>query len=97
MGSKLSPLAQADLDETWCYLALESGNEATADRWSDLLVDKARMVGVNPGLGRARSCLAEGLRSVSFRNYLIVYVKRKSLVEVVCVLHGSRDLSEMSW
>jgi toxin ParE1/3/4 len=92
MRSKLSPLAQADLDEIWCYLAQESGNEATADRWIERLVEKVRLVGANPGIGRARPDLADGCQSVSFRNYLIVYVKRKSMVEIIRVLHGSRDI-----
>jgi len=52
MRSKLSALAQADLDEIWSYLAWESGSEADEDRWVDLLVDEARRVGRSPGIGR---------------------------------------------
>jgi len=39
--------------------------------------------------------LADGYRIVSFRGYMIVYVKRKSVVEIVRVLHGSRDISKI--
>lgn len=45
-----------------------------------------------PGIGRRRDDLAPGLRSISYANYLIFYRPIDDGIEIVRVLHGSRDL-----
>ena len=46
----------------------------------------------NPRIGRSREELAPELRSFSFLNYVIFYRPIDAGVEIVRVLHGSRDI-----
>ena len=48
-----------------------------------------------PHMGRERSDLSEGLRSLPFRDYLIFYRIVESSVVVVRVLHGARDIERL--
>ena len=45
-----------------------------------------------PGMGRRRDDLALGLRSISHGNYLIFYRLVEDGIQIVRVLHGSRDI-----
>lgn len=40
MAHRVSPRAEADLDEIWLYVARESGNVETADRLIDAITDR---------------------------------------------------------
>ena len=87
----LLPSATSDLAELWDYIAY--GNPANADR----LVDRIRFtcsttLAENPRIGRSREELAPELRSFPFLNYVIFYRPIDAGVEIVRVLHGSRDI-----
>ena len=46
-------------------------------------------------MGRTRNDLATGLRSFPVGNYVILYRPLENGVEVVRVVHGSRDIEDM--
>ena len=82
--------ANADLMEIWVYLAdrsIETAN-STIQAIGRRCQDCAEM----PGMGRRRDDLALGLRTLVEGSYIIFYRVADDGIEVVRVLHGSRDL-----
>jgi len=63
------PLAGADIDETWDYIAEDSMGEA--DAWVDHLDAKLRLLASQPLMGRSRDELSPDVRSLRFRRYVI--------------------------
>jgi toxin ParE1/3/4 len=87
----LAPLAKADLDEIWLYVARQAGLE-TADRVLDSITDRFPMLARMPAAGRARDEIERGTRSFAAGDYLIFYRKaRRSGIVIARVLHGARD------
>lgn len=82
--------ANADLMEIWVYLAARSIE--TVNSTIQAIGRKCQDCAEMPGIGRRRDDLAPGLRSISHGNYLIFYRPIDNGIEVVRVLHGSRDL-----
>jgi toxin ParE1/3/4 len=81
----------ADLDAIWLYVAERGGLEA-ADRLIDSILERFPRLASSPGMGRAREDLAPGLRSFLVGDYLIFYHRTSGRIDIVRVLHGSRDL-----
>jgi toxin ParE1/3/4 len=84
------PRAKSDLVEIWDYIADDS--EARADAFVDMIDQKFLTLASNPGIGRPRDELAEDLRSFAVGRYVIFYRPIPEGVEIVRVLHGSRDI-----
>ncbi len=84
------PLAATDILEIWDYIAEDSLDEA--DLWVDRLDEKLGLLATQPLMGRARNELAAGLRSFPFGRYVIFYVPLADGIDVVRVLHSSRDV-----
>lgn len=84
------PLAAVDILDIWDYIAEDSA--AAADRWVDKLDEKFNLIATQPLMGRAREELAASLRSFPFGRYVIFYVPVEDGIDVVRVLHGSRDI-----
>jgi toxin ParE1/3/4 len=85
------PRAKSDLVEIWDYIADDS--EARADDFIETVDRKFQSLASRPNMGRSRDELAEGLRSFSVGRYVIFYRPISEGVEIVRVLHGSRDLN----
>jgi plasmid stabilization system protein ParE len=88
----LSPEAERDLDDIWEYIALD--NIDAADHTAELLRDGCRLLGQNPRIGHKREDLT-GDRPVLFwsvGSYLIIYHSERRPIEIVAVVHGSRDI-----
>jgi toxin ParE1/3/4 len=85
------PLARSDLAEIWDYIA--DDNEVRADAFVDSIDQKFQALASNPKMGRSRDELEEGLRSFPVDRYVIFYRVMAGGVEIVRVLHGSRDLN----
>ena len=84
------PRALIDLVELWSYIAEDS--VANADKFL-LRIDKIlRLLARHSLVGRARPELYKGLRSFPSGRYLIFYLPLPRGVEVVRVLHASRDI-----
>ena len=84
------PQAEADILEIWEYIAEDSVVEA--DRWVDKLDEKFALWATQPMMGRARDELSPGIRSLAFGRYVVFFEPLPTGIDVVRVLHGSRDL-----
>ncbi|HZA66841.1 MAG TPA: type II toxin-antitoxin system RelE/ParE family toxin [Geminicoccaceae bacterium] len=89
----VSPLAQADIDEIWDYIARDS--TLNADRFVDRIEQRFGLLAANPRLGVARDDLRPGLRRFTHARYLIYYRPIRGGIEVVRVVHGARDESSL--
>ncbi len=86
----LSPAATADLEGIAAFLEEHAPHARGAVLTG--LRDAMRRIAKTPGIGHPREDLAdEPLRFVVVWSYLVVY-RPSSPVEVVRVLHGSRDV-----
>jgi toxin ParE1/3/4 len=86
------PLAELDILEIWDFIAEDSMTEA--DLWIDRLDEKLLLWATQPMMGRSRDELAAGLRSFAFGRYVVFFLPIPDGLDVVRVLHASRDISE---
>ena len=84
------PLAKADVLQIWDHIADDS--LTAADHWVDRLDEEFRLLATQPMMGRARDELASGVRSFPFGRYVVFYVPLDDGIDVIRVLHGSRDI-----
>lgn len=82
--------AETDLRDIWSYIARDS--ESQADRWVAMLRKKCYDLAEFPELGPARPDLADALRYFPFRDDLIFYRPIPGGVEIIRILHGSRNV-----
>ena len=93
---RLRPRADTDIDALVDYLLSDSPD--SAGRFLDAVQKSCDLIGEQPGIGSRRYAhppKLEGLRmwAVSdFENHLIFYIERPSYIDVLRVLHGSRDI-----
>ena len=91
-----STAAHADLVEHFIYLFEEAG-EMVADRFLASAEKSFDLLLTHPHIGMAlalRDPALSGMRKwgvEGFENYLIFYMPRSSRIEIVRVLHRSRD------
>ncbi len=91
---RISRPAKNDLDEIWLFIAHD--NLDAADRFVDYLMDRFPLLASSPRMGRKRDELAAGLRSFPVKSYVILYRLQGDGVEIVRVVHGSRDLQRIA-
>ena len=84
------PQAEADILDIWDYIAEDSLDQA--DRWVDGLDEKLRLWAGQPLMGRERVELMPGLRSFPFGRYVVFYTALPDGIDVVRVMHSSREL-----
>ena len=90
----LSPDTVKDLQYVWDFIA--SDNEAAADKLENDLFEAFVLLAERPGIGHTRSDLTE--RDVRFwpvGSYLVVYRSLPTTLQIVAVLHGARDVTEV--
>ena len=85
-----TPRAGRDLEEIWFFVAQD--DPAAADRWLDTLEEKLSLIADNPLMGTARPDIAPELRYHPVGRYLLLYRIVSGGIEVVRVVHGTRDL-----
>ena len=85
----ISPEANQDLLDIWLYIAEDS--VTNADRFLDKLHVKAINLSEFTEMGIDRPELSKGLKSFPVDRYMLFYRPVKTGVELVRVLHGSRD------
>ena len=90
MTYRLSDPAIQDLEEIYAFVAARSRPAAGAlvDQFTERFERLAEM----PGMGRRREELPQTLRSSIVGYYMIFYRQNEGAVEIVRVLHGSRDI-----
>lgn len=96
----LSPLARADLDQSW---------EHTSKRWDDdqaetylrMIQAAIGAVAANPNLGRLYDEVRAGYRRYRAGSHLIFYRETSGAIDIVRVLHEKMDigshLSDLNW
>lgn len=84
------PLAADDIAEIWDHIAEDSLR--ASDRWIDQLDEQFALLATQPLMGRAREELAPRLRSFPFGRYVIFYEPIEGGIDVVRLLHSSRDV-----
>ena len=89
-----TPRADQDLEKIWFFVAQD--DPVAADRWLDTLEDKLGLLADNPLMGPARPDIAPELRYHPVGNYLLLYRIVSGGIEVVRVVHGARDLLDLS-
>jgi toxin ParE1/3/4 len=87
------PLAGSDIFDIWDFIAEDSVLQA--DSWVDNLDVKLHLLATQPFIGRSRDELFPGLRSHPFGRYVIFYMPLADGVDVVRVIHSTRDLNSI--
>jgi toxin ParE1/3/4 len=94
------PRSRADLLEIYATIALDK--PMAAEHWLTEIEDRVAMLVEHPRLGVRRPELSKPARIVPVGNYLIFYQTHPNTdegavdeVEIVRVVHGSRDLSRV--
>lgn len=87
------PLAELDLLDIWNYIADDSPDRA--DDFLDRIESKLITLAQNSGLGRKRPDLLPDLRSFPIDNYVVFYQQIEDGIDVIRLLHGSRDIEEV--
>ena len=87
------PLAELDLLDIWDYIADDSLDRA--DDFLDRIEGKLLTLAQNSGLGRKRPDLLPDLRSFPIGNYVVFYQQIEGGIDVIRLLHGSRDIEEV--
>lgn len=65
---------------------------ASAQRFIDELDAMLQRLGEYPDLGRERPDLGEHVRSIPFRDHLVIYRREPARVLIIRIVHGSRDV-----
>jgi antitoxin ParD1/3/4 len=90
----LTRIAQHDLEEIWEYVANNSVKAAT--RVLNDLEASIRTLARNPGIGHVREDLADRRhRFFPAGSYLIVYRFQTKPLQIVRILHASRDVQKL--
>jgi toxin ParE1/3/4 len=93
---RYSEQAKKDLVQIRRYLTKESGSKEVARRFLAKLRQQCQQVATLPGMmGRARPELFEGLRSLPYGNYVILFRYNNDFVEIVSIIEGHRDIEEL--
>lgn len=81
--------AEQDLIAIWVYVAAD--DPGAADRLLDRIDEACTQLAEFPDLGTGYEEIRAGLRLFPVRNYLILYRRIGSGVEIVRVIHGARQ------
>jgi toxin ParE1/3/4 len=82
-------LADEDLLDIWFYVGAD--DMGAADRLLDQIDIRCDSLGPYPQKGLQRDALMPGMRSILEGNYVIFYRVNGDRVEILRILHGSRD------
>jgi toxin ParE1/3/4 len=87
---RVAAAAEEDLREIWAYLAEHNPN--AAGKLIKEITGKFALLRDHPHMGREQNKLLVNLRSFVVRGYFIFYQPFDDGVEILRVLHGSRDI-----
>ncbi|WP_133794255.1 type II toxin-antitoxin system RelE/ParE family toxin [Prosthecobacter fusiformis] len=90
-----APVALEDLRDVWIYIADDSVRQA--DLFMFKLRDRIAHLASHNGMGRSRPELAPALRSSPFGKYIIFHRQIDGGIEVVRIIHSSRDLNRIQF
>jgi toxin ParE1/3/4 len=93
---RLAPEAADELEHIWFFIATKSESFEIADRITETITDRFKLLALNPYLGRRRDHdLRTGLRSFPVGDYLIIYRIEGDTVLILHVIHGSRRIEAL--
>ncbi len=93
MAHRVSPRAEADLDDIWFYAAKESGSIEIASRLIDTITNRFLLLADFLYIGRSREeDFGPKCRSLIVGEHVIVYCVENGDVLILRVVHGRRDL-----
>jgi len=87
-----TPVARQDLKGIGRHIATESGSREVALRFLDRIAEKTVIYATQPELGERRPDLGPEVRCFSVGSYVVFYRPRRNDIEVLRVIHGSRDI-----
>lgn len=90
---KISVTAAEDLKDIWDYVA--EHNEDAAGKIIKEIKNKLFLLRDNPFIGREQNQFLLGLRSFVFKNYFIFYLTLDDEIDILRVLHSSRDIERI--
>ncbi len=86
---RLSELAEQDLEDIWVYITGQ--NPLASDKQIVQILDRLPMLAQFPDMGKSQDALLQGLRSFPVKPYIVFYVKVEDGIEILRILHQSRD------
>ncbi len=89
---KISQQANIDLEDLWVYF--NDKDSLAADLLLTKVLNKFPMLAQFPEMGKNRNDLSKGLRSFSVKPYIIFYKQMKDSIEIVRILHQSRNIED---
>jgi toxin ParE1/3/4 len=95
----ITPKASQDLDD--CYAYISQDNPEIAIQFFDSTRITIAQIAKMPGMGSifaTNNTRLQGVRKWSvkdFRKYLIFYIERDNVVEIVRILYAARDISSI--
>jgi toxin ParE1/3/4 len=87
---RLTPLAEADLEDIWHYTAQE-WSEAQAERYIDTLLRSFDTLCAMPHIARLRTEFTPPLRIHPSGSHLIIYQEEKTALHVFRILGGKQN------
>lgn len=90
---KVAATAEEDLRKIWEYVA--EHNPEAANKLIKEITAKFAILRDHPHVGREQSRLLVNLRSFVVKNYFIFYQPFEDGIEILRVLHGSRDIESI--
>ena len=89
----ISKQAIEDLTDIWSHIALD--NYDAADSFTDKLYESCKILTKMPEMGRSRDELLPGLRSLTYKGYIIFYHIGNQKIEITRVLNGCMDVDSI--
>ena len=83
--------ARADLRSIAEYIGQESGSREIAKRFLDTVNRRCQAYAAQPQSAELRPELGQGIRCFAVRSYIVFYQNRGDGINVLRVIHGSRD------
>lgn len=96
---RIRPRADADIDECAAYIA--RGNPGAAFRFLEAIERSFSTISEQPGIGSPRYARLPALAGLrmwvvpEFEKYLVFYIEKAHFVDVVRVLHATRDIPSL--
>jgi len=90
--ARFTPLARSDLKEIRDFIARDKPN--VTSQYLTMLKQKCELLANSPGLGTQRDEYC-GLYKFPIDSYLIFYRPSPTGIDIIRVLHGSRDIDSI--
>jgi toxin ParE1/3/4 len=90
MQFHVTKMAERELDQIFLYWAQRAGVDI-ADKLIDSIEGRFALLGDYPFVGRKCDELAPGVFRFLAGDYLIYYRKKRSMIQIIHVIHAARD------